>query len=152
MAWSNVRLTDRGTGDELFEIRFAALVAGQVSAVRELRLTNISSPGITLTDARLGVQLLNGTFETAQYPGDPNVIGLECQDERWIEVRVGADPFKPIGGLFGPNDDPDNFYELGDIGSGQEVDVDMRINVPLGFSTKQVSRVRLGLLRNALVP
>lgn len=151
MPWSNVKLVDRNTSVELFELRFANLYAGLVSAVRELRLTNVSSPGITLTDARLGVQLLTGTFTPAPYPGDPNLIGYEVQTERWVEVRVGADPFQPIGGLFGPSDDPANFYALGDIAPGAFKDVDFRVNIPIGFSTAQVARIRFGLLRNALV-
>lgn len=103
------------------------------SRLSSVRIKNISAPARTLTLLRVvAFYLHRGT--SAQ--GCGNAFGREVIDEKWMSARIGANPYKPIGGGYGLSDPGANWLDLPDLASGADVVVDFKLDVPSDATTQ----------------
>jgi len=92
---------------------------GNTYSIGTIRIKNIGDN--TPDFAKLSAALL-----TWRYTGGINSQGQEMIDETWLQARISASVFLPIGG------DPSmsNVLTLPALSAGSSIDVDLRISVP----------------------
>lgn len=110
---------------EISLMDFGEITPGMVSSTIVARLYNSG----TTTPTTLDFGVATGAWNFA---GDRNSQGQEAVTEQWFEARVSPAAFAPIGG---DPLTPANLLSLTPISAGASVDVDIRVNPPIGMAT-----------------
>lgn len=113
-------------GNILGDAAFSDLEEGTTGSTFSILVANTGDEASS--DLRLTVILADRTFGSGA-----NLDGFEVMTERWVEARIGAGAWTPIGG--NPVD-AGNYLSVPSPDPGDSVQVDLRWNIPAGIETK----------------
>jgi hypothetical protein len=114
----------RNTSDaEISMLDFEAVTG--TSETKTIRIYN--SGDATATDLFLGAATVKWS-----YSGDLNSQGQELVTEQWLQAKVGAGTWTPIGG---DPSTPTNILSLTPPAAGAYVTVELRLVIPAGADT-----------------
>ena len=111
-------------GNEIDTINIGQVFPGTIPR-GTVTITNTGTE--TPSDARLTVSTLDWTWT-----GSLDIRGQEIVTEKWLQAKIGAGSWTPIGGLFTT---AGNYLSVTPPAPGDSVDVELQLVVPAGSAT-----------------
>lgn len=148
MSYCNLTYTaPPGSGTPLYHVEFLNVRPGVITNVISLRIQNTgAAPAKNLTSCRLFAKCASGGYDGSEE------AGKEMTDERWLEARIsGVGAYQPIGGMHGGGAPTANYLAIPDLAPGDYVDIDLRLNVPVGAATAHTAAVSFGVAYRSAV-
>jgi len=138
MAGARLEIYDSGLGVVQNSLDFGDLEYGEESSAFTIKVKNIGTG--TASNIRFFARCANNLYED-----QTEANGQEAVDEKWTEVKVGAN-YKAVGGDFGNQGSASNYETITDLAAGASTgDILLRINPPTSGITNGTFRVIIGV-------